>query len=217
MNRLGDPPYVCLVTPGELDSSNFNSKKQEVLRTIAEAIDDGVRLIQLREKSLPTRLLFELATDAVDLASRSGAIVVVNDRLDIAFAAGAGGVHLPGNSIPIQAVREPFGSKLMIGVSTHSIADITAAADAGADYAFFGPVFATQGKPSGVGLAVVGEVSFRVQGFPVFAIGGIDDENCASVIEAGASGVAAIRALNDTESRRRLLRELAKFSGRWVT
>ena len=129
--------------------------------------------------------------------------MLVNDRADIAQAAEADGVHLPANSLPAEIVRANFGESFIIGVSAHSLEDVERAKSAGANFATFSPVFATASKakygaPQGV--AKLREVAETFEGFPVIALGGIDENNFREALEAGASGIAAIRFLNDAEN-----------------
>jgi len=210
VKRLGAPPYICLITKGESDPSNYASQKPKILETIREAAADGVHLIQIREKALSARLLFDLVSDAVRIAAKTGSLIVVNDRADISIASGADGVHLPGNSISPKLVRNTFASELVIGVSTHSVEQARLAAESGADYVFFGPIFETPGKPKPVGPGVLENVCSQLGTFPVIALGGIDQNNVKQVLRAGAAGIAAIRALNEKESRRSILKVVAE-------
>ena len=209
MKRLGEPPHVCLITEGKATPKNFASEKPRILDTIRDAVSDGVTLIQIREKSLPARLLFELSVDAVAMCKKTPARVMVNDRADIAVASRAHGVHLPEASLHPQVIRRSFGNDLIIGVSTHSIESASSAVENGADYIFFGPVFATPGKESPTGLDVLRDVCRELEGFPVIAIGGIHQDNCERVLEAGAAGIAAIRATHVLENRRRMMAVLS--------
>ena len=126
-----------------------------LLRAIAAAIECGVERIQIREKDLPACELLALARQAVALASPRGTQVLINDRADIAMAAGAQGVHLPANSIPPREFRRIVPAGFLIGVSCHSIDEVRRAEAEDADFAVFGPVFAMPSKqgygpPSGV-------------------------------------------------------------------
>jgi thiamine-phosphate pyrophosphorylase len=158
-------------------------------------------MVQIREKSLPARMLLELAASAVETVANTSTLILINDRADIAIASGADGVHLPGNSIPADVLRRAFGRELVIGVSTHSMEEAEAAAASGADYIFYGPVYDTPVKGACVGLEALKAVVSRVKAFPVIALGGIDKDNFRDAMTAGAAGVAAIRSLNEKESR----------------
>lgn len=121
--------------------------------------------------------------------------MLVNDRSDVAQAAGADGVHLTTDSVEASVVRRAFGPEFLIGVSTHSLAEACAARDAGADFAVFGPVFETRSKHqygSPVGLEALREAAGTLASFPVLAIGGISLTNASGCLRAGASGIAAI-------------------------
>ena len=204
MKRLGPPPHSCLITEGLATAQNFESEKAKILATTLEAAADGVGMVQVREKALSGRRLFELVSSAVKTLADTSTLVIVNDRPDVALATGADGVHLPANSFPADVVRRVFGKDLLIGVSTHSSADVSAAASSGADYIFFGPVFETPGKGSPVGISNLSEAAHRAGSLPVIALGGIDGDNFDRAMAAGARGVAAIRAFNVSESRRRI-------------
>ncbi len=208
MKPLLDGPYTCLITAGEADPSNFEIIKHGMLETIRDAVADGVNLIQIREKALPARLLFDLVSDAVRILRSTEALVLVNDRVDVAIAAKADGVHLPETSLPPNIVRRVIASDLVIGVSTHSIEQALAAADAGADYIFFGPIFETPGKGPPIGIDSLRAVCRELKTFPVIALGGVDQNNFENVLSAGAAGIAAIRSLNDHESRRAICKRL---------
>lgn len=188
-----------------------DARTEALVERIGAAARAGVDWIQIREKDLTARVLAALARRALEAAGGTAARVLVNDRLDIAVAAGAGGVHLGRTSLPAEAVvpwvRARFGEELrgatlarrkfLVGVSTHSVAEAEAAARAGADYIFFGPVFATPAKlPFGPpqGLERLAEVCRRFGAdCAVLAIGGITDANAGACLAAGAAGIAAIR------------------------
>ena len=161
-----------------------------------------VSLIQLREKNLSPRALFELTRQAIKLTQRSSTKLLVNDLAGIASAAGADGVHLTSHSIDPRVARANFGKAFIIGVSTHTLEEARAARDSPADFAVYGPVFETPSKTAfGVPLGVdnLRETASQVRPFCLIAIGGITRENAALTLEAGACGVAAIRAFGDPE------------------
>jgi thiamine-phosphate pyrophosphorylase len=205
-------PAACLITTGESTAENFTDTKKEILETIRLAAEAGISLIQIREKQLPARLVWELARDAAAMTSRTGAKLLINDRADIAVAAGADGVHLPSNSIPVEIVRRYFPVDLIIGVSAHSLDEVLAARAEGADFAAFAPVFSTPGKGVAQGLNELERVRDAVGEFPILALGGIDETNFESVLTAGAAGFAAIRALNDQARRSLILDRLRDLS-----
>ena len=208
MKRLGNPPYACLITEGRTDPQNFSSEKPKILSIIREAVSDGVPLIQVREKAIPARLVFDLVSEAVAIATRTETLILVNNRTDIALAAGADGVHLPGNSIPADVIRKLVPENFVIGVSAHTLEESVSASTSGADYVFLGPVFATPGKDRLTGVEGLRSVCDELGNFPVIGLGGVDKNNYRRVIEAGAAGVAAIRAMNDAADRREILHGL---------
>jgi thiamine-phosphate pyrophosphorylase len=154
----------------------------------------GAVAIQLREKDLEARELFELACQMRQLCDRYGASLLVNDRIDVAIAARADGVHLASKSIGAADARNLLGSAALIGVSTHSPADVINAAEQGADFVVFGPVFAPlsksgHGTPQGRdGLTA----ACRAASIPVFALGGITPERVAAMADCGAVGAGVI-------------------------
>ena len=140
-------------------------------------------------------MLYELTAQAAEITRTSSTRLLVNDRADIALAAGADGVHLTARSLPADVVRKICGLDFLIGVSTHSLAEARAAHTAGADFVVFGPIFDTEskrafGEPQG--LDKLREVTSELVAFPVIAIGGITNENLAACVSAGASGIAGI-------------------------
>jgi thiamine-phosphate pyrophosphorylase len=171
--------------------------------SIRHAIAAGAAWIQIREKDLDGRTLVELARFAVAETHATSARVLVNDRLDVALAANAAGVHLGEKSLPLEVVcewrRSAGRSDFLIGVSCHSLESERAAERGGADYIFFGPVFATPSKavygaPQGIDRLCEVCASLEI---PVLAIGGVDLENARECIAAGAAGIAAIRLFQD--------------------
>ena len=192
--------------------------KEPATRALLEAIRSaaaaGVDWIQIREKDLETRPLAALVRQAIDATRRMDAKILVNDRLDVALAAGAAGVHLGELSLPVERLaewrRSSGRAEFQIGVSCHSIDAACAAERRGADYIFFGPVFSTPSKaPFGApqGIARLREVCAAVK-IPVLAIGGVNLENAVSCMEAGAAGLAAIRLFQESQDVAARLREI---------
>ena len=163
-------------------------RQGDVLTAAARAVREGVDMIQVREKDLPGGELFALVCRIRDLAGGTKTRVLVNDRLDVALAAGIDGVHLPANGLPAASVR-PFVK--LLGVSVHTLEEAIAAESAGVDFIVFGPIFETPGKTA-VGLEPLRKVAASVK-IPVLAIGGIKLEGAGDVLAAGAAGVAGIR------------------------
>lgn len=201
-------PIGYLITNGEATDPNFDACRSWILASVAPAVEAGVSLIQIREKNLSARHLFELTRSVVGAVAGSSARVLVNDRADIALAADADGVHLTARSMSPAVIRDNFPRQFVVGVSTHSVEEAATAEMAGADFAVFGPVFETPGKNQPEGLDALRTVCARVGPFPVLAIGGIDAENVDEILRAGASGVAAIRAFDDRDAMRRLLAKM---------
>jgi len=179
-------------------------------RETAEALlAGGADLIQLREKRLADRELLGRARLLRELTGRAGALLIVNDRPDVALLSEADGVHLGQEDLPPPEVREVVGSRLIIGWSTHSAEQAEKAARLPVDYVGVGPVAptATKGYEQSKGPELVRQVCARVR-VPTIAIGGITADNAASVIEAGAVGVAVCSALCGAEDPEAAAREL---------
>ncbi|MBV9958094.1 MAG: thiamine phosphate synthase [Acidobacteria bacterium] len=193
-------PIIYLITDGQAKTPTLAADSERLLRLVRAAVRARVSLIQLREKNLSARSLYELTARASALTAGSATKLLVNDRADIARAAGADGVHLTTTSLAPHIVQHAFGADFLIGVSTHTLAEARAAREGGADFAVFGPVFATPSKSlygAPVGLAALRAAAETLKPFPLIALGGITRENAVSTLKAGASGVAAIRALGE--------------------
>jgi thiamine-phosphate pyrophosphorylase len=166
---------------------------------VARAIDNGANWIQIREKDLSSRELFEITLQAVAAAKPTGAKILVNSRFDVAIAAGAAGVHLPGGSPSPKRWRSITPPGFLIGASCHTLAELLAAERRGADYVVFGPVFAPRSKTSDLlprGLAGLQQAARAVK-IPVLALGGITEQNAVDCGAAGAAGIAAISLFQD--------------------
>jgi thiamine-phosphate pyrophosphorylase len=164
--------------------------------TLENLLSAGIKIVQLREKDLPATQLYPLACRARELTQRYNALLLINDRVDLALAVKADGVHLGGHSLPTQTVRALAGADFLIGVSTHSHQEIDQARAEGADFVTFGPVFSTPSK-AGMGKPVGPESLNQIDhtSFPVYALGGIDCKNIAQVTAQGCCRIAAISAL----------------------
>jgi len=163
------------------------------------AVAAGVDLIQLREKDLETPRATCLSTATAEIARQTNTKFVVNDRLDIAIAANAHGIHLGGRSAPPEAVRSHVGRDFLVGVSCHSLDEALRAEAGEADYILLGPIFDTPSKrPFGppLGLGKLSEVASRIR-IPVLALGGITVERVRGCLEAGAQGIAGIRLFQE--------------------
>lgn len=168
-------------------------------RDLARAfLDGGARVLQLRAKELPSGPFLQLCDALVGLASNYSAILIVNDRVDLARLSGAHGVHVGQADLPPAAARRQLGSDAVLGFSTHSIAQVEAALREPVSYIAVGPVFGTSSKDTGysaVGLELVSAASRLAAPVPIVAIGGVTLEHARSVIDAGASAVAVISDL----------------------
>lgn len=212
-------PVVCWVTDrkGFPRVSTEAEAEAALLAALRRAAEAGVDWIQIREKDMPGERLAGLARAAMDLA-KEGQRVLINNRLDVALATGAHGVHLGEASLPVEEVARWLRSAksspdFLIGVSCHSLDSARSAEQGGARYVFFGPVFATPSKAAlgaPQGLDRLAEVCRSVK-IPVLAIGGITADNAPACLSAGASGIAAIRLFQDpVRPFETLLRSLGK-------
>lgn len=164
---------------------------------VEAALQGGVTAVQLREKDLPDSAFLPLAEQLRALTRDYGARLLINGRIDLALAVQADGIHLGGHSPPTGSVRRRIGPDLLLGVSTHSCADIERAAAHGADFVTFGPVHATPSKAAfgaPQGLRRLAEACRR-SALPVFALGGMTPSNAPEALQVGASGVAMISAI----------------------
>lgn len=165
---------------------------------VKRLLDGGATLIQLREKQASAHAFFSDAIEALRLARAADAKLIINDRVDIALALGADGVHLGQTDMPVDAARRLLGANSIIGFSTHTFDQARAALSQPIDYLAFGPVYATatKQKPDPVaGLASLGQVKAMAGSLPVVAIGGINLSNAREVLAAGADAVAVISAV----------------------
>jgi thiamine-phosphate pyrophosphorylase len=158
------------------------------------ALPPGAAAVQLREPSLGGAALLELARALVPLCRARSAKLLINDRADVALAAGADGVHLPAAGLPAEEARRLLGPGALIGASCHSLAEVRRAREGAADFAVFGPVWRTPGKGEPLGLAALAAAA-REGSLPLFALGGVGADNAAAALGAGARGVACIRAV----------------------
>ncbi len=206
-------PLLCYVT-----DRNALAEPSLLAEQISRAVAAGIDWIQIREKDLSAQELLELTRAAVKVAHGSATRIIVNDRLDVALAAAAGGVHLGEASMTVAAVNawrraavlhKNSAPEFLIGASCHSVEAVGASELGGADYVIFGPVFETPSKEKfgpALGINRLAEASKAVR-IPVLAIGGITETNARECFAAGAAGVAAIRMFSEA-------RDLAAVVGR---
>ena len=170
---------------------------RDLVDVISQALDAGVRAVQLREKDLDTVEVFRLGERLLALTRRAGAALLINDRVDVAMALGADGVHLTRKSLPLQEARALLGSDGLIGISCHGLADVQEAVAGGPDFVVLGPIYATPSKTS-YGSPLSPELVRQARAIcplPLLGIGGIRPCRVSDVLGAGADGVAAISAI----------------------
>ncbi|HWN10574.1 MAG TPA: thiamine phosphate synthase [Pyrinomonadaceae bacterium] len=211
--QLRHRKLIYLITSGEttLATSPATEDFSRLLDLAKAAVEAKVDLFQIREKELSARVLYELTRSVATLTRGNHTKLLVNDRADIAAAAGADGVHLATTSLPTGVIRKSFGKDFLIGVSTHSEAESLEARATGADFVVFGPVFETPakleyGRPQGLDKLRI--IASATEDFPVLAVGGIDVDRVAECVDAGASGVAAIRMLSDPTELHHVVAEI---------
>ncbi len=202
-------PRLCLVTDSTV---KMHVPLEEV---VTEAVSGGVGMVQIREKTMPSGELYELAKK-LRLVTQGKALLIINDRVDVALAIDADGLHLPSHSMPVCVAKKLGGEGMLVGKSVHSVEEAVAAEQEGADYLILGTIYGTASHPGreGSGPGLVAQVKARVQA-PVYAIGGINASNAAEVMQAGADGIAVIRSILaslDPREAARELRELADFN-----
>lgn len=176
-----------VITDSNLCKGSFDNRLKELFRT-------GIKAVQLREKSLPASEILNHAVKAGKAASRHGALLIINDRIDIAMLSESSAIHSPGRGIPNSIIKK-FIKNSISGKSVHSVSEAKKAQKEGYDYLLFGPVFITPakvryGKPQGI--QKLKEVCSAVS-IPVFAVGGINPLRASKCLQAGAYGAAGIR------------------------
>jgi len=169
---------------------------KELMATVVEAINGGVNVIQLREKNISTRHFYYLALELKELTARHKVPFIINDRIDVALAIDADGIHIGQSDMPLLTARSLMGPEKIIGVSVTSVEQALGAEADGADYLGVGSIFSTGTKADAdyVSLAALKEIKKYVK-IPVVAIGGINEHNIGEVIETGVDGVAVVSAI----------------------
>jgi len=189
MNGL-DRLSVYLLTDRELAPGG------DVTAVVAAALQAGIRAVQYREKELSTGDQYRQGQILAELVSQAGGWLIVNDRIDIALAVGAAGVHLGQTDLPLPIARRLGGAELIIGISVDTVAQAQQAEREGADYLGVGAIFPTATKPEApvLGLARLAEIT-RAVSIPVIAIGGITCDRLQPLAAAGADGIAVVSAV----------------------
>ncbi len=182
----------CYITDRRLLGST-----EKLLECIQRAVSGGVDYIQIREKDLSARDLLHLVSMAVQIAGSTKTRILVNSRADVAIAAQAHGAHLPANSIAPALLHNIAPPNFTIGVSCHTLDEISRAARESADFAVFGPIFETPGKGPALGLDAL-HAACKSTKLPILALGGITWQNAPACLAAGAAGIAAIRLFQET-------------------
>lgn len=218
MSRALARPITYLITGSETSSATGPESEEfrRLLALVRAAVEARVTLVQLREKELNGRVLFELAAAAAHVARGSATRVLVNDRADIARAAGCDGVHLTTNSLEAEVVRRAFGEDFLIGVSAHTLQEARAAYAGGADFAVFGPVFDTPSKRAygpPVGIEALTTVALELSPFPLVALGGVGVEEVEDLFRADAAGVAGIRLFANGQNLARTVHLIGRAYG----
>jgi len=193
---------LCYITDRKGLPAQTGLESGALTTRIREGICSGIDLVQIREKDLTTRELVALVQSALEAARGTPTRVVVNDRLDVALALGASGVHLGRQSLEPRLVRRLVPQNFLIGVSCHSLEEARDAEAAGASYIIFGPVFETPSKLAfgpPLGIEALREAATNLK-LPVLAVGGVTLESARGCFQAGASGIAAIRLFQDCPS-----------------
>lgn len=183
---------------------------RDLVYVVKEALDGGVKAVQLREKDLPIRELLKLAEEMRRITKDAGAMLFINGRIDAAMSIEADGIHLGQTDLPVDVVRRIVGNRFMIGVSTHNLKEAKEAEEGDADFITFGPVYNTPsklkyGKPAGSEALKIAKSGVSI---PVYAIGGIKSGNIKQILDAGADGVALISAIIGAKKPRKATEEI---------
>ena len=206
-------PILYLITRGATTEATTPTSPEfkKILEQVEAAAVAGIDLIQIREKRLSARVLFELTRQTVALTRGGVTRVLVNDRADIAAGAGADGVHLTTTSVDAATIRKIFGPEFLIGASTHSVEEARSSRQGGADFVVFGPVFETSSKReygTPVGVEKLAAATREFDGFPVLALGGVTMDNFGLCLDAGARGVAGIGLFSHPQELERIAAQI---------
>ena len=198
------PPVLCFVV------DRASVKDGDIEEAVRQAVTGGVNLVQLREPNLGAGELLDL-TRKLKVATRGRALLIVNDRIDVANAAEVDGVQIPEDGLPTRAARSLVGRYNVIGRSVHDLAAAQAAIDDGADFALVGTIYKSTSHPDvkPAGIKLIEEIT-KDSSFPVLAIGGITADKIEEVVKAGAAGVAVISAIAKADDMKAAAEELTK-------
>jgi len=208
--RVGIDWRLCFIADSEA------ARGKDILQLIAQAVEGGVTIVQLRGKKWTSREFLEVGMKAVRLLKPKKIPLIINDEVHIALACKASGVHLGQGDMPLRCARELMGKERIIGISVSSADEALAAEKGGSDYIGVGPVFATLSKKdigSPLGLAGLREIRQKVK-IPILAIGGISVANVADVIASGADGVAVISAIAAATDPKKAATEIIESIGK---
>ena len=189
------------------------ARGRSTFEIVKAAVDGGTTVVQLREKDCSTREFIEQALAIKDFLRTRKIPLIINDRLDVAQAVKADGVHLGQTDMPLETAKEILGDSMIIGISAESLEDAIAAERSGADYLGVSPIYATPTKTDTappLGLGGLREIRTAVR-LPLVGIGGLNNQNCADVIRSGADGVAVVSAIvaaDDPEAAARVLKQI---------
>jgi thiamine-phosphate pyrophosphorylase len=203
---------------GEIDLylvTDSGLSKKGILSDVRNAVDAGCRIVQYREKSRSTKQMVEEASLIKEIC-RGKAIFLVNDRIDVAMAVDADGVHIGQDDMPIAIARQLLGSDKIIGLTVHDLREALEAEREGADYVGLSPIFGTSTKKDageGIGPERIREVKDALS-IPVVTIGGINKENCVSVVRGGADSLVAISAIVCSDDVKRETKDFIEIIGR---
>ena len=178
-------------------TDRHHTNQRPLASVLGQALKAGVRMVQIREKDLDARQLIDLDQHLIPLIKQHQGTVLVNDRVDLALALDADGVHLRSDSLPLPIARRVLGKNRLIGLSVHSAEEVRYAENEGADFVVLGPIFETPSKkPYGppLGLHIL-ETACRGSRLPIFAIGGIKPKQVPAVLSSGAYGIAVISSI----------------------
>jgi len=202
-----------------LVTDRHQTGSRDLLAVVGEALQAGVRAVQLREKDLATRDLYDLAGKLLAMTREAGAALLINDRVDVAMALAADGVHLTRRSLPPGEARRLLGPEKLVGISCHSLAEVREAEDGGVDFVVLGPIFETPSKARfgpPLTTAILRQARATTS-LPILAIGGINSMRIPEVMAAGADGVSAISAVmaaaDPTTATQELLSAVSRARG----